>query len=199
MDAAAGQAGLRATERTHSPHFAPALRAMINILPSDPAGCGQRQTMATPFVGQTKITASIAPLGSVWIDHASGIARVGHEMRQFVQKCAGQLLGKSKQPRVEQNHGAVEPRQSCCGAQPRVPVQGDAGSEARQLEARRPNARLAFHAPQHFRRVEGAGLERARRHTLRWSNPRCPSSNLWVPHGPALLRNTQASSAGRCA
>jgi len=164
VDTAADQACLGAPERTHAAHFAAALRAMVDMLAFDVTWRCERKRMATFLAGQSKIGASEAPFGSVRIDETAGIARVGDEMRQFVEKRAGQFLGKSEQARIEQNHRAIEPRQTRGGAQPRVPMQRDTRGQVRKLEARSPRARLILQLPQHFRRMRGAGLQGAGGH-----------------------------------
>ena len=162
--AAAGEAGFGAAERTDAGDFAAAMRAMVMMTALDAAWGGERQGVATFFAGQTEIAARLPPLGSVRIDEAARVARMGHEMRKFVKEGAGQFFRKHEQARIQEDHGAVEAGLSGSRAQSRVPVQRDALGKARKFEAKGPGARFALHLPQDLGGMRGAGLEGARRH-----------------------------------
>ena len=199
MGPAAGEAGLGAPERTYTTDFAAALRTMVDVFAFDATRCGEWQCVAPSFSGQPEIVAGETPFGPVRIDETTRIARMGNKMRQFVEKRAGQFLGKREQTRIEQNHRAIEPRQTRGGAQPRVPMQGDTRGQLRKFEARSPRAGLFLQLPQHFRRVKGAGLQGAGRHAVRWNNRRGRPSSPWRRRAPALPRNKRANLAERCA
>lgn len=124
---AAGEASFGAPERTHPPDFASALPTMINVFAFHPARRGKGKSVAAFFAGQTEITAGLAPLGSVRVDHAPRVAGVGDQVGQLMEEGAGQFLREGKQAGIEQNDRAIQPGQTGRGAQPGVPAQGDLG------------------------------------------------------------------------
>jgi len=166
LGAATGQAGFGAAEGADAGDVAATVRAMVMMAALDAARGGQRQGVAALFVGQTEVTARLPPFGSVRIDEAPGVPGVGHEVGEFMEEGPGQFRGKREEARIEQDDGAIEARQTGGGAQAGVPMQGDAGGEAREFKTQGPIARLVFHLPQDLGRMWGARLEGARRHGL---------------------------------
>ncbi len=161
VGAAAGETGFGAPERTHAPHFAAALRTMINVFAFHASRRGKWKGVAAFFVRQPEVTAGLAPFGSVRVYHAPRVAGVGHQVGEFMEKSAGQFLREGKQAGIKQDDRAIESGQTGRGAQAGVPAQGDSGGQSRQLESIGPSACFDLHVPQHLGRMEGAGLEGA--------------------------------------
>jgi hypothetical protein len=101
VGAATGETSLGATEWAHAPHFATALRTMIHVFALHASRCGEGKGVAALFVRQSEIAASLAPFGSVRIDHAPRIAGMGDQVGEFVEKCAGQFLREGEQAGIE--------------------------------------------------------------------------------------------------
>jgi hypothetical protein len=134
---------------------------MVDVFALHATRRGERQGVTPSFSGQPEIGTGETPFGSVRIDETTRIARVGDKMRQLMEKGAGQLLGKREQTRIEQNHGAIKPRQTGGGAQSRVPMQGDARGELRKFQPHGPSARLFVQLPQYLCRMNCSGLKGA--------------------------------------
>ena len=161
---AAEQTSLAAPEGTNARHFAEASWAVVKVITGHASRGSEREGVTALFGPEAEIAAGQAPLGAVRINEAPRVPGVGHEMGQFVEVGAGQFGGESKETGIEQNEGCVEPGQPGRGAQPRVPVQGDARGQAWEFEAQSPGAGFDLQLAEDFRGVNRAGLERARGH-----------------------------------
>jgi len=178
VGAAADQAGLGAPKRAHAAHFTAALRTVVNMFALYSARSSERKHMATFFAGQPEVGAGESPFGSVRIDEAPWIPRVGDKVRQLVEKGAGQFLRKGEQTRIEQDDRAIEPSEAGGRAQSCVPVQSDACGQLWKFEPCGPSARFLLQLPQHLRRMNCPGLEGAGGHQSVRSSSR--PRRLWT-------------------
>jgi hypothetical protein len=74
---------------------------MINVFALHAPRRGKGKGVAALFVRQPEVAAGLPPFGSVRIDHAPGIAGVGDQMGEFMEKCAGQFLREGKQSGIK--------------------------------------------------------------------------------------------------
>lgn len=131
---------------------------MVEMLPSNRSWRGQGQRVATLFATEPEVVACGPPLGSVRSCAALRMACEDHEMREFVQKSAGEFLGESKQAGIEENEGAVGTGKPRGGAQPWLPAQGQSGGEGWKTEFSCPGATLKFKLPRNLRGIGRAAL-----------------------------------------
>lgn len=169
MHAATGEAGFTAAEGNDAGNFHLAMRAVIKVFARHFSARSQRQRVAGFFFGDSEGGAGLPPFFAMRGEAAFRVARVGHEMRHFVQESLAQFAGKIEQAGVELYSEPPGAGATGRGAQARVPAEAQVYGQHGQAEMACQHPCFVLHHPQNLCGITGmqGGLRRLR---ARWSN-----------------------------